>query len=80
LPAYAGRTHQTGKKVFLPYIHHPSETADQKKIGTPRMEMLELESWAEFKTGLVPVSFSSSSSSPQVFQYDPAKISDLENG
>ncbi|KAA1080961.1 5,10-methenyltetrahydrofolate synthetase [Puccinia graminis f. sp. tritici] len=68
------------KRVFLPYIHHPAETADQKKIGTHRMEMLELESWVEFETALVPVSFSSSSSSPQVFQFDPAKISGLENG
>ncbi|KAA1074871.1 5,10-methenyltetrahydrofolate synthetase [Puccinia graminis f. sp. tritici] len=67
------------KRVFLPYIHHPTETADQKKIGTHRMEMLGLESWVEFETGLVPVSFSSSSSSPQVFQFDPAKISGLEN-
>jgi hypothetical protein len=44
------------------------------------MEMLELESWADFQTGLVPVSFSSSSSSPQVFQFDPARIAGLENG
>ncbi|PLW25283.1 hypothetical protein PCANC_27297 [Puccinia coronata f. sp. avenae] len=63
----------TGKKVFLPYIH------DQKKTGTHRMEMLELKTWQAFQTDLVPVSFSSSSTSPQVFQFDPDKISGLEN-
>ncbi|EFP89565.1 5,10-methenyltetrahydrofolate synthetase [Puccinia graminis f. sp. tritici] len=67
------------KKLFLPYIHSPSEPADPKKTGAHRMEMLELKSWADFQTGLVPVSFSSSSSSPQVFQFDPAKIAGLEN-
>ncbi|OAV92745.1 hypothetical protein PTTG_02534 [Puccinia triticina 1-1 BBBD Race 1] len=69
----------TKKKVFLPYIHYPLEPADQNKTGSHRMEMLELETWTEFQTGLVPVSFSASPSSPQVFQFDPAKISGLEN-
>ncbi|PLW28750.1 hypothetical protein PCANC_21787 [Puccinia coronata f. sp. avenae] len=64
---------ETSKKVFLPYIH------DQKKTGTHRMEMLELKTWQAFQTDLVPVSFSSSSTSPQVFQFDPDKISGLEN-
>ncbi|KAA1066860.1 5,10-methenyltetrahydrofolate synthetase [Puccinia graminis f. sp. tritici] len=67
------------RNCFLPYIHYPSEPADPKKTGAHRMEMLELKSWADFQTGLVPVSFSSSSSSPQVFQFDPAKIAGLEN-
>jgi len=61
------------KKVFLPFVH------EQNKKHTHRMDMLELESWEEFNEGLVPVSFSSSPSSPQVFQFDPTKISTREN-
>ncbi|KNF00072.1 hypothetical protein PSTG_06694 [Puccinia striiformis f. sp. tritici PST-78] len=44
------------------------------------MEMLKLENWAEFQTGLVPVTFSLSSNSPKVLQFDPTKISGRENG
>ncbi|KAI9631157.1 hypothetical protein KEM48_013218 [Puccinia striiformis f. sp. tritici PST-130] len=72
---------ETKKKVFLPYVHYPSQPVPEKKTEVEhRMEMLKLENWAEFQTGLVPVTFSLSSNSPKVLQFDPTKISGRENG
>ncbi|POV96845.1 hypothetical protein PSHT_14913 [Puccinia striiformis] len=52
-----GGINEAEKKVFLPYVHYPSQPVPEKKTdGEHRMEMLKLENWAEFQTGLVPIS------------------------